>query len=414
MVVQSLGARGLTVVLGAIAGVVIARVLAPEGRGAYAVVVAVATTAIALGHLSLETAQISLWKRADLRSALAANALVLSVVLGAVVGIAAYGLVQLLGDERVPVYSDLGLLLGLAAIPVSLLALWTNSLLSLSSRVDRLNLGLVLSAVFQTAMLLALAAAGRLTVTAVVVVWAATSALPLAVSLPTLRPRLSEVSGRVLRLQITRGLRYHAGVALLFLLFRVDVLILNAYRPTEDVGLYALAVTLAELVYLLSDAIAQAIASRQAEGGTAAGSITTLAIRMSACGAVVLCFGLLLTAPWAVPLVYGAAFAGTVVPLLVLLPGVLALAIGRPVAILLAARDRPGVSAGLSAGAFAVHLVLALVLIPRYGPVGAAASSTAAYVALCIGYLAVARRLAPARWGDFVPRGAEVRSMLHR
>src|SRR3954447_7779644 len=51
-----LGAQAGIYVLGLVASVVIARSLGPAGRGAYYLPVAAATTAVATGHLSVETA----------------------------------------------------------------------------------------------------------------------------------------------------------------------------------------------------------------------------------------------------------------------------------------------------------------------------------------------------------------------
>lgn len=414
LVVTSFAARGLTVVLGAIAGVVIARVLAPEGRGAYAVVVTAATTAIAVGHLSIETANLSLWKRSELRASLTANVVLLSMSLGLLVAGLAWLCILVLGEERMPVYSQGGLALALLGVPLGLLGLWTNNLLSLNARVERLNLGLVLSGVLQTGTLLLLASTGRLTVTAVVAVWVASTAAPLLVSLPTLRPRLGAFSMPVLRLQVASGLRFHPGVALLFLLFKVDLLVVNAVRSPRDVGLYALAVTLAELVYLLTDAVSQAIMSRQAGGGMAAADITARAVRINAWGCGGIALALLLSAQVLVPLVYSDDFSGSVAPLMVLLPGVVALAIGRPLAVLLAALDRPGLLAALSTGAFVLHLVALWLLVPPMGIVGAAAASTVGYVSLAAGYLLAGRRLTGTPWQDLLPRLTDLRAVLGR
>lgn len=415
VVLSSVGARAANVLLGALAGVIVARVLAPDGRGAYAVVVTAAGTAVALSHLSIEQAHLALWRETDRRRAIVANAVALSLVMGVLAALAAFVVVQALGAARLPVYSDVGLAVALAAVPAALLALYTNSLVALSSRVDALNRGMLLSAVSQTLALVGLAAVDRLTVTAVVVVWALTTAVPLLVTLPVLRPRVRDLSVQVLRAEVSRGLRYHAGVALLFLLFRVDVFLVNGYRTQEEVGLYALAVTLAELVYLVSDSVAQAIVARQASGDEhASTAVTTLAMRVTLCGGGVAVAGLAAVSPVLVPAVYGEAFAGSVPALLVLLPGVLALAVSRPVTALLAARDLPRVVVALSVGAFLLNVVLAVLLIPRLGIVGASLASTLAYGCLCLGYLLAARRVAGLAWSEFVPRASELRVLAQR
>lgn len=415
VVLGTVGARILNVVLGGLTGVVIARVLAPEGRGAYAVVVTTATLAVAIGHLSVEQAHLAMWKVTEQRRALAANAIALAAVVGTAAALIAYGVVHLLGPTRVPIYSNLGLALALAGAPIAILVLYLNNLVALSARVDRLNRGLVLSATAQTAALLGLAAVGRLTVTAVVAVWLASTALPLLLTVPVLRPRFSDASAAVLKAEVTRGLRYHVGGALLFLLFRVDVFIVNAYRTQADVGLYALAVTIAELVYLLSDSIGQAVTARQASGDRADSlAVTTLAFRVTVVGSGLLVILLALVAPIILPLVYGEAFRGSVPAFLLLLPGVLALAVGRPIAGLLATMDVPGRVAVAVVCAFGVNITAAWLLIPDHGIVGAAAASSIGYLVLCLGYLGTAHHLTRWHWGELVPRPQELVRLIRR
>lgn len=413
MLLGSVGARLVNLALGAVAGVVIARELAPLGRGQYAVVVTTAGTAIALSHLSVEQAHLSMWRTTALRRTLVANAVVLAAAVGCVAALTAYAVVHELGPARVPVYSSAAMAVALAAVPVSILVLYTNSLVALSGRVDRLNRGLLLSAIVQTTTLVALAALDQLTVTAVVVVWSLTASVPLVATLPVLRPRARHLSRRVMRAELARGARYHLGGALLFLLFRADIFLVNALRSAEEVGLYALAVTLAELLYVLSDSVAQTIVERQAGADRRdAAGITALAVRVSLVGAGAAMIALAVVVPIGLPAVYGADFRGSVSPFVLILPGVLAFAASRPIAALLATLDMAWVVTGLSAGAFALNIFLGIVLIPRLGIDGAALASTIAYTALAAGYLVAATQRTECRWSDFVPHLAEMRRLV--
>ena len=100
--------------------------------------------------------------------------------------------------------------------------------------------------------------------------------VPLAMLLPALRG-----SGGVRDLPLARrtiglGLRYHAGTAAYYLLLRADVFILNALEPTTTaVGLYSLAVTLAELTKLLTESIVQVMMPAQVEAGHARAAAVT-------------------------------------------------------------------------------------------------------------------------------------------
>lgn len=392
-----------------------ARVLGAEGRGNYAVVITVAAAAVAVGHLSLESAQVALWKEEALRPAFAANAVLLAGLLGAPLALITWALVRWLGEARVPIYSDTGLILGLIAVPFGILVLWLNNLLSLTSRVSCINVGLVVSAVVQLALVLALTAAGRLTVTAAVLGWMVLSVLPALIAVFALRPTLSSASLHVLRRTCTSGLRYHSGVLFLFLLFRLDLLVVNAQMSPRDVGLYALALTLAELVYLIGDSVAQAIVGRQAGvNQEAAAEVTAGAVRFGTWGVTFVALGLAGAAWLVVPTIYGAEFRDAVPVLWLLLPGSVALAVCRPLAVLLAARDRPALLAGLAGAALVVHVVLLAALVPAWGLAGAAVAATIGYLALAAGYLWTVHRLTTLTWKDLRPSAADLREVVRR
>jgi O-antigen/teichoic acid export membrane protein len=81
------------------------------------------------------------------------------------------------------------------------------------------------------------------------------------------------------------------------------------------------------------------------------------------------------------PLLYGRAFAGSVLPLIVLLPGsaVLALhAVTRPALIQC---NRPGVVSAAELYALGITLVILIVLLPRVGIVAASLASSLSYTA---------------------------------
>ena len=177
------------------------------------------------------------------------------------------------------------------------------------------------------------------------------------------------------RVVLTTGLPYHLGLTALYLLTRVDVLILGALVPVAAVGLYVLAVMIGELSRIVTDALSQVLLARQMDGDLAHSALLTL--RMLRLGTLVsaAAVGLLcLFAPLAVPLVYGSAFAGSVPALWALAPGLFLLAAGRPVGAYLLRLDRPWRASAITCAAVAVNVAADLLLIPRWGIVGCALS----------------------------------------
>ena len=414
-VAHTVAVRALVMVLGALSGVVIARELQPEGRGAYYVIVTIATTALSIGHLSIEQSQVWLWSRAVDRRSLAANGLVLGLTVGALAAVAAGTVVGVLGPHVIPVAGYGRLALALAAIPAAMTVLYLNNILVLRARVRVVNVAALLGAVLQCGPLMVLAAVTRMSPTQVVVLWAVSMTAPLAVLLPAVRPRLPHWDRSLARQAVDRGLRYHLGLASLFLLFRSDILILNGMTTTAAVGLYSLAVSLAETTRLVTDAIAQIALPRQLGTDDAGAAAATLAVtRLSTVVALGSAALMCLAAPPLVPLVYGTAFAGSVPSLLALAPGLLALGATRPIGAYLLRLDRPMLASSMSVAALLVNVALNLALVPVFGIVGSAVASSVAYIALAGLQAAWFVRASGASPRDLLPGPAELAYVRER
>ena len=112
-------------------------------------------------------------------------------------------------------------------------------------------------------------------------------------------------------------------MVLLFLHLRVDMFMLNDMAGTATLGIYSLSVTLAETVMLGTDSVAIAILPRQM--GNSLEEAALMALRAARMAALI---SAAFIAAWAVvgfPLIvlaFGRPFAGSYLPLLVLLPGV--------------------------------------------------------------------------------------------
>ena len=96
--------------------------------------------------------------------------------------------------------------------------------------------------------------------------------------------------------------------------------------------------------------------------------------------------------PWLIRLAFGAGFDGAIWPFRLLLPGVVALAIQRPLAGVLLKRGRPGLVSCFGAVALAMNVAFNLLLLPRIGVVAASIGSSLAYLFLAVAYVVATRR----------------------
>jgi O-antigen/teichoic acid export membrane protein len=422
----TVAARLLNYIIGFGASILIARALGPEGRGAYFVIITVAMTALSVGHLSVEQANLFLWTEGHRRDQLIAGSLQIGVLAGCVVALATMGVTNLLGESVLPLKSQGLLMLALATIPLGLCTLYLNGLLIASGSMWTLNKALLVSSIVQLIGVCLLFISNNLRVASVVWLWAVASAIPLGFQLTRLIRRYGfslaprTVLGRILKL----GLRYHVGMVAVFLILRVDILMLNAMSSARNVGLYSLAVTLTEATFLFTDSVAQSAVSAQItdEQGhlyTARIARTNFVLSL---GVVLL---LVTTGPFLIPLVFGAPFAQTVAPIVALAPGIVALAAQRPIGVFIVRANKPWIVSSASVATLFVHVCLNLLLIPQLGIVGAGIASSLTYCALALFYVGWFVTKSTVSFSDLRPRitdlggpakalGSEIRSRLKR
>ncbi len=405
--------RAITLVLAFGSSVLIARVLKPEGRGAYFVIMTVAVAAMSLGHLSLEQAHVYLWSKVGVRQSLVANSVVLGLGLGCIAGIAAWTIVYVVGPDVFPV-AGLGVLgLAMIAVPLGIVTTYMSGFLVLDRRLLRLNGARLIAACFQLVVLGLMALSGKLNVLNAIVVWVIFLALPLAAARGRFRANPRYLSKPLAREAIALGARYHLGMSAVFLLLRADLFLLNSMTTAAQVGLYSLAVTIAELTYLVTDSVAQIMLPRQlAETLETSGQITARIVRINVVLAFVILVVTISLGPFFIPRVFGEEFAGSTRAIVALAPGILALATMRAVGGFLIRLNRPLVVSSVSIAAMASNVALNLFLIPRFGIVGAGLASSVVYVLLATFYLIWLRKAGSLQFGDLVPRVSDIRDPL--
>nr|WP_316249616.1 polysaccharide biosynthesis C-terminal domain-containing protein [Sphaerisporangium corydalis] len=396
------------VVAGGLTSVIVARALGPGDRGAYRVIVTIAITAAAMGNLSVEKSQTALWEREGDRPAIEANAL----WLGLAVGAAAAAFTAVLTARTAVDRSTL--VWGLVAVPVMMATVYVNNVHILRSRTEIVNRGSLAGAALQCSALAALALPGWLTVEWVVIIWTLSVVVNLLLLLPALpvcRPRGRTLAARTL----SRGLRYHPGYVCHFLMLRLDILVLNAMSTPAAVGVYSMAVTPAELLRAMTGAVVQVTLPRQMESSReTAAAYTARTIRITAVLAAVSIVLFCLAGPPLVVAAAGPAYAGCVVPMLVLAPGVAAAATAAPAAAYLLRLDRPLRTSVMYGGALLANLALNVVLIPRAGVAGCALASTVAYTGLAAAQMGWFARSAGVPLRRLAPGAAEVREIARR
>lgn len=189
------------------------------------------------------------------------------------------------------------------------------------------------------------------------------------------------------------------GLALLTLgLVKLDVLLVAYFRPPSEVGHYRAALQLAEFIWTVPLA-AQLVMIQSTAGAWERGNLERVgdvmsnSLRYVLLLTVLLVIGVFAVGETFVGVYFGSDFDPSVRPLQLLLPGIIGFAVARVVWPVLQAGGHLRIILGATGSAVAINTSLNVLLIPRYGIVGAAVATSVSYLLLGGFQLIVARQL---------------------
>lgn len=278
-------------------------------------------------------------------------------------------------------------LIGLALIGVitTTLSGSTNAILQASHKFDSLALTLVSSSAFALLIAGALAISGWLNLTTTLLgLTAGTSLAGFIIGYQLLRREWGPANRRLLQPPTWGRLRHESPSLLRFgkwlwwanlckvLLSYLDMFLVNLWLSPATVGLYALALGLASRAEIVNHSL-YTVLIPLAAGLTNRPTVWRyLGHSLLRSGAVSLLFiGLMIIAPWLIPLIYGPAYEAAG-PLFQFLLGLVIFDIlTLPATLLIYTFNRPDLSAMAETLQIVILIILAMWLIPQWGAVGA-------------------------------------------
>ncbi len=387
------------------AAIVVARVLGPDGKGVFQLVVLAHTLLATLGNLGLASANSFLIAKGYHSLAeVGRHAAWLSVGLGLVVFLMAAAGAQLLPTGLVPAEQRVYVLLAGALVPFALLTQFLGGALQGAGQIIWLNvLNLAQALVYATStvvllLLLRLAVPGALAafslstistgLLAALVVWQiAKRGTPSG----SAQPRWNRA---LVRRASDFGVRAYPASVVSFLNLRSDQFLLGYLAGTASVGQYSIAVTVAELILFFPRALSTALlpritGARSEDAGHLAASACRHTLGATLAGLVGLVpFALL------IPTIFGQQYRLAVVPCLLLAPGVAAYALAPVLSTYFSGQlGRPMIASLLATLSLVIDLALVWALVPIFGVPGAALASAGAYGATVLVMIFVFRRL---------------------
>jgi O-antigen/teichoic acid export membrane protein len=175
------------------------------------------------------------------------------------------------------------------------------------------------------------------------------------------------------------GLQGETGNILQLLNYRLDQYVVRYFVGLGGVGIYAVSVSMTEAMFVLANAVALVLLPRMTANEEEAQWIAPLATRntvfIGAAGALCLA----IAAPILIPLAFGDAYSDSVEPLWFLLPGTVALVGSKVLTSYIFSQGRPLVNTGITAASLVVTLAANLIFVPLFDVRGAAIASSIAY-----------------------------------
>jgi O-antigen/teichoic acid export membrane protein len=376
-------------------GIVLARALGPDGRGAYGLFVLSAAFGQLLFGLGIGNAAIYYINKREVsvRGAVsaahvitAASALFTATIIGILSAVAVapiFGIPDAWFNDPL----DIGVSQWLLVAAVPALLYWNLMRLILQAESRFVDLGI--STISQQALLIAAVAVVAITadLTPTAAAWSLIGATAAAGAYSLIRVGIEHFDPvgilrpdfTVIRKLAGFGLQGETGNVLQLLNYRLDQYIVRAYVGLAGVGIYAVSASMTEAIFVLANAVALVLLPRLTADEEEARWMAPIATRNTVLIAAAAAVGLAITAPVLVPLAFGNAFDDSVRPLWFLLPGTVALAGAKVLTSYIFSRGRPLVNTLVTAFSLVVTLVANLILVPIFDVEGAAIASSLAY-----------------------------------
>lgn len=378
----------LTFALGFAASIILARVLGPGGKGIYALIVLIPALMLKLGSLGIEAANVYFTgsKRYGIKD-IASNSLLCSISLSSILILLFFGAFHLdifqnyLASNQInPLY----LCLVVLTVPLSLLSRFMISIFIGAEKITIYNKINIFNSIFHLILItvfLVILKKGVFGAILSYVLGIIVCALVVIILITKFTKITFSFNRRLLKDSTKYGLKAYFGNLTQFLNYRLDMLLVAAILTPASVGFYSISVGIAERLWMLPGAIATVLFPRISSlKDSEANNLTPRIARHTFLIIFVLALILALIARPVIKTLFGSVFLPSLMPLMILLPGIIALGGCKVLTADLAGRGKPQIGTYAAFVSLAVNIPLNLWLIPKWGISGAAFASSVAYI----------------------------------
>ncbi len=382
--------------------VLVTRITGPTGKGIFTLMSLLVTMGTAVTALGISWAAIYFIGRRTYPSRdISPTLLTCSLISAAATDIGLAAAFLVFRDTYFAAVSTQQFTITIAIVPMVQLTTTLSSMILGSNRPVQFAAVTLMQWVVTLAGQAVLVLAGRLDPTTALLAWLIGATVSVVVAAVLLGSDLRLALGidrAAFRDLLGFGLKGYVGNLLQFFNYRLDSLIVNALSGIASVGIYSISVAMGEVIWYVASAFGtvmfphvSSVDRREADRVTPIVSRNVWFITLI--GVVTMA----LLGRWIIEFVFGTVMLAAVTPLLLLLPGILALSGAKILSSYLSGIGRPIYPTYIAGANLVLTVALDIALIPRYGIAGAAAASSIVYTITAAALVIVFRKESGAR-----------------
>ena len=387
-VAETFGNRVLLIIIGMATSIMVARILGPEGRGVYAVAVAIGGIGVQFGNLGLHASNTYyVAKERSILAPLAANSILVGIVLGGGSALLCWAFFAF-WPQLAPVHGIL-LPFSLLWIPFGLAFMLLHNLLLGIMDIRAYNLIELVKGLLVVFLIALLIVVDKVSVLSVFLTGFFIIIISLVLVIRRIGTHISVFSmpdPSLIKDHIGYGIKAYLSSFFAFMVLKTDLLLVNHLLGSEKAGIYSISVALANMLYLFPTVVGSIFFPRLCSMTDHREKFVFVRKVVYLTGAVMVPFVLIagFVAETVIRILYGIDYAPSASPFRWLLPGIFIWSIEGIVRRLLTS---DGFRVGVVYAwffAFLINIGLNVLFIPMYGIDGAAMASSLTFLVLAV------------------------------
>ncbi len=365
----------------AITGILIARVLGPDGRGLLTSLLVVPTMVISLGELGVRRASIIQIGEKKFSHDRIISVLSFFFLFTSIVGIIITAIVYNSYDKDI--YAPVLIALALLSIPIRLISKFSNSIIVAHEQFKISNIIRSTSVILNFLFLIVFIVLIQYDVLGALIALVASNFISAMYALRIILkkyPIRISFDLEVIKSLLSLGIVYAVALFLARLNFKIDILILNHLSTIDQVGFYSLGSSFAEkwqAPFAVGAVILSSSANRSDQD--AVNSDVARLFRISLFFALIVSSLVYFLAPYLIPFLYKPVFIPSIPVVQFILPAIVTLVLSKILASRIASLKKTYLIIFVHIPALIVNIILNYLFIPEHGAMGAVYATLISY-----------------------------------